>query len=136
MVGLKTAVNQRLPSGPAVILSGHLKDEVSGNSVTVPTGVIRPILFDRASVNQRLPSGPRVIPAESVYPSGALGTGNVVMIPLGVMRPIRIASPNINQRLPSGPAVIASGGPKAMVGRRKSVMVTVGSGVAVAVGFA
>lgn len=31
------------------------------NSVTVPVGVIRPILFPSLSANQRLPSGPATI---------------------------------------------------------------------------
>src|SRR5262249_9441086 len=57
-------VNQRLPSGPAVMKFSLVPGVMpAATSVTTPAGVIRPILFARTSVNQRLPSGPRVIPA-------------------------------------------------------------------------
>src|SRR5262249_59419060 len=56
-----SSVNQRLPSGPAVISAGELPVERPvENSVMTPAGVIRPMAW--RSVNQRLPSGPRVIP--------------------------------------------------------------------------
>jgi hypothetical protein len=38
-------VNQRLPSGPAVIPYGELLTVGTGNSVTTPAGVILPIWF-------------------------------------------------------------------------------------------
>ena len=41
-----SSVNQRLPSGPTVMLSGPLSDvglESGGNSVITPAGVTRPI---------------------------------------------------------------------------------------------
>src|SRR5436853_7454529 len=56
------SVNQRLPSGPAVIPSGLLLDVGRGNSLMVPLGLMRPIWLPSCSVNQRLPSGPAVIP--------------------------------------------------------------------------
>src|SRR6266700_3304691 len=58
-----TSVNQRLPSGPAVIPSGVLLPFERGNSLMVPPGLMRPILLPSISVNQRLPSGPAVIPS-------------------------------------------------------------------------
>jgi hypothetical protein len=72
----------------------------SGNSVTIPCGVMRPILFPVNSVNQRLPSGPRAMP------SGDPAYGNSVIVPEGVMVPMCVNS--VNQRFPSGPVVIAS----------------------------
>src|SRR5262249_60041633 len=59
---LPNSANQRLPSGPAVISAGSLRNG-SENWVTTPAGVIRPIRSARVSANQRLPSGPRVIPS-------------------------------------------------------------------------
>ena len=58
------SVNQRLPSGPAVMSSGEWLPAGVGNSVTAPEGVIRPIL-PSDSANQRLPSGPGAIPSGS-----------------------------------------------------------------------
>src|SRR5262249_55604905 len=56
-----SSVNQRLPSGPAVISAGALAVvRPAENSVMTPAVVIRPMAW--RSVNQRLPSGPRVIP--------------------------------------------------------------------------
>jgi hypothetical protein len=76
------SVNQRLPSGPAVIPTGFVTAVVGkgdrGNSVTSPAGVIRPIRFPISSVNQRLPSGPAVIPF-GLPP--AVGTRNSVTTP-------------------------------------------------------
>src|SRR5436309_13582373 len=57
------SVNQRLPSGPAVIHEGWLLGVDTGNSVRVPVGVMRPIWLSLLSMNQRLPSGPAVISA-------------------------------------------------------------------------
>ena len=62
-------MNHTLPSGPGVM---PLAAEVAvANSVTLPPGVIRPILVTPGSVNHRLPSGPVVIragAAEGVSP--------------------------------------------------------------------
>ena len=81
-------MNQRLPSGPAVIPSGPLLGVMPAlNSVTVPPGVIRPIRSPpHFSVNQRLPSGPAVIPAGTLL--GVMPALNSVTVPLGVIRPI------------------------------------------------
>src|SRR5207253_351677 len=51
------SVNQTLPSGPGAISNGELF-AVTGKSVTVPAGVIRPILSVSRSVNHSFPSGP------------------------------------------------------------------------------
>ena len=66
------SVNQRLPSGPAVIRRVAAGRRV-GNSVIDagrrdPADLVRPL-----SVNQRLPSGPAVIPAGLLL---AVGIGN------------------------------------------------------------
>src|SRR5262245_37720131 len=99
-------VNQRLPSGPAVMRVGVVPGVMPAeNSVTTPVGVIRPILF--ASVNQRLPSGPRVIPTGLLL--GVMPAENSVITPAGVIRPILLVPVSVNQRLPSGPAVISAG---------------------------
>src|SRR4029077_14751174 len=45
------SVNQRFPSAPAAIRRGWLFDVGSGNSLTIPGGVIRPILSAANSVN-------------------------------------------------------------------------------------
>jgi hypothetical protein len=80
------SVNQRLPSGPAVICSAPAKIVGISNSVIAPRGVvICPILLMVDSVNQRLLSGPAVIP------DGVLklaDRGNRVITPPGVMRTI------------------------------------------------
>ena len=105
------SVNQRLPSGPAVIPSGPLPALIPAeNSVTVPVGVMRPMRPSN-SVNQRLPSGPAVIPRGSLF--ALIPDWNSVTVPVGVIRPIRrfeaVQLDSVNQRLPSGPAVIPAG---------------------------
>src|SRR2546423_13528184 len=75
------SVNQRLPSGPAVIPSSWISDADvagvgSGNKVLMPEGVMRPIAL--YPVNQRLPSGPVIIPSEPI------GFANLVLVPEGV----------------------------------------------------
>src|SRR5512140_1347494 len=102
-------VNQRLPSGPEVIAHGPASSAGSGNSVTTPAVVIRPI-FPMAlgsrklvSVNQRLPSEPAVSP---LHWAPAVGTGNSVTVPVRVIRQT-VGPTTLNQRLPSAPAAIA-----------------------------
>ena len=56
------SVNQRLPSGPAVIPVGAALPVGTVNSVSTPAVVMLPILFPECSLNQTLPSGPDVIP--------------------------------------------------------------------------
>ena len=99
------SVNQRLPSGPAVIAPGWLPGVGRGNSLMLPPGVMRPILSPDTSVNQRLPSDPDAILVGLLF----WGKGNSLALPLGVMRPILFPDEWINQRLPSGPDAMSSG---------------------------
>jgi len=81
-------VNQRAPSGPAVMSDGKLSGVGMANSVMVPAVVIRPILLAPNSVNQRAPSGPAVMPTGKLL---AVGRANSVMTPAVVIRPILLA---------------------------------------------
>src|SRR5207302_5644762 len=100
------SVNQRLPSGPAVMAKGKLP---AGrlNGVTVPLGVMRSML-PRSSTNHKLPSGPRVMPA-GIAP----GTANSTAAPSGEIRPTFPANSSVNQTFPSGPFVMPKDGPGA-----------------------
>ena len=55
------SVNQRLPSGPAVMPEGSLSAVGIGNSVTTPAGVMRPILL-AAFGEPEVAVGPAVMP--------------------------------------------------------------------------
>src|SRR2546423_13054169 len=75
---LECSVNQRAPSGPAVIPSrpGMPSWEVwTANSVMVPLAVMRPILLLWISVNQVAPSGPAVLAAGPPLGGGGGGFG-------------------------------------------------------------
>src|SRR5207249_2283253 len=98
-----TSVNQRLPSGPTVMIVGKLLAVGTGNSVIAPAVVMRPIWLPRRSLNQRLPSGPTVMPTSELL---AVGTANSLTTPAVVIRPIWFPADSVNQRLPSGPAVM------------------------------
>src|SRR5919198_6541699 len=74
-----------------------------GNSVTVPAGVMRPILLALASVNQRLPSGPGVI--QKGLPFGSIPVENSCPSARVVIRPT-LPTSSANHRLPSGPLAI------------------------------
>ena len=67
------SVNQRLPSGPAVMSNG-LPVTGKGNSVMTPAVVMRPMRFPNCSVNHRCPSGPVTISAGL---PDTVGNGNV-----------------------------------------------------------
>src|ERR1051326_8810719 len=67
----KTSVNQRFPSGP-VTISRKMAAPGTENSVSVPPGVMRPILPLVNSVNQRFPSGPLVTSPVWVQDSGGI----------------------------------------------------------------
>src|SRR5215469_5338807 len=92
---------------------GRLAGVGIGNSVSTPSGVMRPMLLPSRSVNQTLPSGPPVI---SHGAARGVGTGNSLSTPSGVMRPIRFPGISVNHRFPSGPAVITRGCPPAVTG--------------------
>src|SRR6187402_3412730 len=68
------SVNQRLPSGPAMMPWTPLAAVGTGNFVIAPVVVMRPISLLPASVNQRFPSGP--VAMSSRFP--VLVTGNSV----------------------------------------------------------
>ncbi len=79
------SVNQRLPSGPAVMASGPEPVAREPNWAMTPEVEMRPIwetptLF---STNQRLPSGPAVMPAGLAR---AAGTANDEMLRAGARR--------------------------------------------------
>src|SRR6266487_1014957 len=100
------SANQRLPSGPAVMVSKS-KLVGTGNSVIVPDGVIRPILLVKAfSVNQILPSGPAVMEPGRLF---RVGMTNSLIVPVAVIRPILFSQCSVNQRLSSGPSTIEIG---------------------------
>src|SRR5215469_13599577 len=101
----RASVNQRLPSGPAVISQGAERGVGTGNSVSTPSGVIRPIRLPGISVNHRFPSDPAVITRG--WPPAV--TGNSVTAPVAGTR--RATAPvldavrrSVNQMLPSDPA--------------------------------
>ena len=78
-------MNQRLPSGPAVIPTGWELAIGVGNSVMAwVVGLIIPILPPVCSVNQTLPSGPAVIPEGNWLWGGEFGDGAVT----GFMTPM------------------------------------------------
>ena len=99
----KNSVNHKLPSMPFVMPFGLLLAVGVGNSVIVPVGVIRPILFAVFSVNHRLPSEPDVMAVGLLL---AVGIGNSVTLPVGVIRPMLFACCSVNHKLPSEPDVI------------------------------
>src|SRR6478736_5686806 len=102
------SVNQRLPSGPAVIRRGSLTcGEVK--SVEVPAGVIRPMLSLLASVYQMLPSGPaaRKVTVDLILPT-VIGN-SPSMVPLVSHFPILLMLVSANQRKP--PTETMSEGP-------------------------
>src|SRR5438874_630082 len=101
------SLNHRLPSAPAVMVSGEAPGVGIGNSVMVMTadGVIWAILLAARSTNQRWPSGPAAMPCESL---DAVGIGNSVMTPAVVIRPILLPPLSVTHRLLSGPVVMPS----------------------------
>ena len=105
-------MNQRLPSGPAVMLSGPASDVGSAYSVTdqfdVAVACVNlPILLVFVSVNQTVPSGKAAIPRG---PALALGIGSCPSTkPAVLTHPILLASVSTNQMFPSGAVVIPFG---------------------------
>ena len=114
-------MNQRLPSGPAVIpMDFAAKSVEMGNSVMAwVVGLISPISPMPPSVNQRLPSGPAVIMSGTRIGGGDRELGDDVG--RRVDHPDLVGACSVNQRLPSGPAVIPLGSSCA-VGVGNSVM--------------
>ena len=115
------SVNQRLPSGPAVIPSGLALAVGTANSVMAwVVGLIIPILLRDALGEPEVAVGARRDPAG--LGAGGRDVANSVMAwVVGLIIPILLAAYSVNQRLPSGPAVIPSG-PELAVGMANSVM--------------
>src|SRR4051794_21138943 len=59
----EASVNQRLPSGPAVMPAGLLLAVGIRIAEKLPLVVMRPMTFPSNSVNHRLPSEPAVMPS-------------------------------------------------------------------------
>jgi hypothetical protein len=73
--------------------------------LTLPLGVIRPIVLLPSFVNHSAPSTPFAIPSGLSMPRAAY----VVTSPCVVMHPIVLLSKFVNHRAPSGPVVISNG---------------------------
>src|SRR5216683_561753 len=102
------SVNQMLPSGPGVMPVGCTLAEKAlavktGNSVTDPLVVMRPMALLPWSTNQRAPSDPAVIAVGAPWPESG---GNSWTRWPGVIMPIVPWFCSVNHRLPSGPTVM------------------------------
>src|SRR5207253_2620637 len=112
---------------------------VTGNSVTAPAVVMRPIWSAPASVNQSAPSGPAamsagaapaVMPVPNSVSTPAAGTAPPRPAPpyaahqtppAVVIRPIWSAPLSVNHKAPSGPAAMPTGPAVGPVGVPNSV---------------
>ena len=101
---LPLLVNQRLPSGPAVMSCGLLM-VACVKLLTTPAVVMRPSELFVVFVNHRAPSGPTVISLGCEIPVPV----NFVTAPSGETRPMELLAPLANQMAPSGPSVRPSG---------------------------
>ncbi len=99
-------VNHIAPSAPVVIADGNAPVTGSGNSLTSPEVVMRPMRSAAVSVNHNAPSGPVAIPNG---PDFGVGTANSVTSPSVVIRPMRWAWYSVNHNAPSGPFVMMVG---------------------------
>src|SRR5207247_6069381 len=90
--GGSVLVNQRLPSGPAVMADvACTLPAGSSKDVITPAVVMRPMKSFRKLVNQMFPSGPAVIPnGRATLPAGS---ANVVIAPAVVDRPVPFFAP-------------------------------------------
>jgi hypothetical protein len=106
------SVNQRLPSGPAMMPWSPAAAVGTANFVIAPAVVMRPIWLLPASVNQRLPSGPTAMSGR--WPLVVTGNSARTSLPswLGMTRPTTAAPPPseaTSQTLASGPVTSACG---------------------------
>src|SRR6516164_3600975 len=76
------------------------------NSVTAPSGVMRPMRLTLPSENQMFPSGPATMPSG---PASAVGTGNSVTAPDVVIRPTLLPAFSQNHSVPSVAGAIPIG---------------------------
>src|SRR5262245_32476512 len=89
-----------MPSGPAPTVG-------TGNSVTAPDVVIRPILFPAFSQNHNAPSAAGVIPTGRLF---GVGVSNSMKLPLlGFILPVLDVPFSQNQRCRSGPNTMMYG---------------------------
>ena len=115
---VEVSTNQMLPSGWVTVARGWLSWLGIGNSVTLPSMVMRPMRLPAASLNHSAPSRTEI---DSGFAPGVMPSVNSVMRPSGVMRPMRLTSLSENQTLPSGPRMMPSG-PAFGVGSANSVI--------------
>src|SRR5438045_3770347 len=104
ILSAKISVNQRFPSGPAVIRSGRLVNPP--NSTMLPIVSIRPIWLTPFSANHSAPSGPTVMP--DGFADG-VGIAKNVNSPVGVSRTTAFLRLSVNHRFLSGPLVMPRG---------------------------
>src|SRR5258708_589030 len=78
------SLNHRLPSDPAAIAKGRAPDGMP-NSVIMPMGVTRAMLWASCSTNHTLPSGPAVVALGKL---AGVGRAYGVIMPFGVVRPV------------------------------------------------
>src|SRR5215813_12877630 len=76
------------------------------NSVTAPSGVMRPTRLTCPSENHTFPSGPATMPSG---PAPTVGTENSVTAPDGVIRPILLPAFSQNHNAPSAAGVMPIG---------------------------
>src|SRR3712207_108270 len=88
----------------------------TGNSLTAPPTVIRPILLPAVSVNHMAPSGPATMVSGRL---SGVGTAYQLRAPAVVMRPMLLLSRAVNHSAPSGPLAMPYG--EVPAGRANSV---------------
>src|ERR1700687_2397382 len=101
------SANQSAPSGPTTMLVTPAAGVGTGNPVSDPEVVIRPIRgYGPSSGNQSALSEPVARPGW-LSKMSTCGSGNSAMVPPVVMRPMLCALASMNQRAPSGPLAMA-----------------------------
>ncbi|MGA8322622.1 MAG: hypothetical protein WBE48_23390 [Xanthobacteraceae bacterium] len=105
-------------SGWVAMARGWLSWLGIGNSVTLPSVVMRPTRLPEASLNHSAPSRTAI---DKGFAPGVMPSANSVIRPSGVMRAMRLTSVSENQTLPSGPSIMPSG-PAFGVGSANSVI--------------
>jgi hypothetical protein len=99
--------NQILPSAPNAIARGWLCAVGMANSVSLPSGVMRPIRLPKCSENQMLPSAPMAMIRGEL---SGLGSGySTSPPPSGSMLPMRLPPLSVNHKRPFGATEIVVG---------------------------
>src|SRR5215472_8265386 len=107
----RSSVNQRFPSGPAVISHGAERGVGTVNSLIWPVlGSMRPTRLPGISVNHRFPSGPAVI-TRGCPPAvtGNSATAPVAGISRATAPAVAAFRRSVNQTLPSDPTATEVG---------------------------